>query len=483
MKNFKLDKTIIRYCLLPVLLYFLINNTLVNAATGIATGTITPANLQFASPGQQATFQAFQNICTASLADASLACALTGGGVFSAAGPAIGNSLQLQQFSPQAGMQSESISISSPYQFVRNINRHVEQRHGCDSNQKNCISGGNGSYDAYGYLGPFGVSFSGGAGFGDRENSLGQTGFNLNTRFANLFIDYAFTKDLIGGVSFGYFSTVRDLGLASGSLDSDSYRFAPFISYFPTPESYVTLTGGYTTVNYSSIRKVSSFTNTANFTCDNVNIPCSLGEEPGTVHNDLVKTTITDATAKYSADQFFVSLGAGYTHRMGAWSLRGYGRADYNHLSISGFKENGGIAIGERLGEFGTGFTYTNTINGQNIDSLLTTLGAELSYAISTQSLLAAVIIPKLRAEWVHELKNGARQINNTFSANKFDNSQSISSLQSINVAGPERNWANLGLGVQMLLPSGIVGYLDYETLFIENGSNQTVSGGVRINF
>lgn len=483
MENLIFRKSNFTFIVLSILFIFIIGNTFVHSATGIATGTITPANLQFASPGQQATFQAFQSICTASAADASLACALTGNGVFSTAGPAVGNSLQLQQFSPQSAMQSESIAITSPHLFLRNINRHVEQRHGCDTDQKNCMSGGNGSYDAYGYLGPFGISFSGGAGFGDRENSQGQTGFNLNTRFANLFVDYAFNKDLIGGLSFGYFSTERSLGLASGSLDSDSYRFAPFISYFPTSESYITLTGGYTTVSYNSVRSVSPFTNTANFTCDNVNIPCSLGEEPGTVHNDPVKFTFTDATAKYSADQFFVSLGTGYTHRMGAWSLRGYGRADYSHLSISGFKENGGISIGERLGEFGTGNTYTNSISGQSVDSVISTLGAEISYAISTKSLIAAVIIPKLRAEWAHEFKNSTRQLNNIYSANKLDNSKVYSFATPINVTGSERNWANLGFGVQMLFPNGIVGYLDYETLFIENASNQTVSGGIRINF
>jgi uncharacterized protein with beta-barrel porin domain len=439
------------------------------AADGIATGTIDPRNLASASPGQQASFIALQDICTNSnfSNDASFACSLTGGGIFSTAGAAANNSLQLQQFSPQAAMQSESIAITSPYQFIRNVNQQVQKLRDCQSSEKqqdttkkrnsDCYikSGGGSSPDAYTFIGPFGVSFSGGGGFGDRDNSEGQTGFKIDTRQANLMIDYAFNQVLTAGFAFNYLSTDRTLGLNSGTLNSDSYRFAPFLSYTPTSNSYVTLMGGYAVVDFDSTRSVSPVTNTNNV-------------------NNKVTITFSDATAKYNADQFFASLGAGYTHRMGSWSLRGYGRADYNHNHISSFRESGGIA---------GNFSYTNTVNGQSILSATTTLGAELSYAFSTRTL-AAVIIPKLHAEWVHEFKNNGRQNQTVFNGNKLDGTSSLSANPStISVAGPERNWANVGFGVQMLFPHAIVGYLNYDTLFIENASNQTVSGGFRINF
>jgi outer membrane autotransporter protein len=162
---------------------------------------------------------------------------------------------------------------------------------------------------------------------------------------------------------------------------------------------------------------------------------------------------------------------------MGAWSLRGYGRADYSHTHISGFQESGGIA---------GGVAYTNTVNSQSILSATSTLGAELSYAFSTNTL-AAVIIPRLYAEWVHEFKNSGRQMQTTLRAtgmNKEGKTFNVPApISLISVAGPERNWANVGAGVQMLFPHAIVGYLNYDTLFIENASNQTVSGGIRMNF
>jgi uncharacterized protein with beta-barrel porin domain len=417
--------------------------TMVNA--DIATGT---------SPGQNAIFNIMGNrnninsICSQTDGQAGFACSIVRGG-------AAGVNNTAQQLSPQAAMQAETVSITSPYQFIRSVNQQVQKLRDCNSgerrknttNKRNLEcndsrnSGGGSSSDAYGFIGPFGISFSGGGGFGDQNTTAIQTGFKIDTRQANLMIDYSFNQTLTGGFAFNYLSTDRTLGLNSGTLNSNSYRFAPFLSYTPTQNSYITLMGGYARVDFDSTRKV---------------------------------TTLTDAKANYGADEYFASLGAGYTWRADAWSLRGYGRGDYNHLNIGSFKENGGIAS--------DGFSYTNKINGQSILSATTTLGAELSYSISTNTL-AAVIIPKFHAEWVHEFKNNGRQNQTTFNASKVGVGAFSSPLQSIAVAGPERNWANVGFGVQMLFPHAIVGYLNYDTLFIENASNQTVSGGFRINF
>ena len=423
---------------------------------GVATGTINSPTQPPESPGQINAHVAMQNICgQLGSGSTSLACSLTGGGAFSSfsvfpASFANNNSLGFQQLSPQSAMQAESIAITSPYQFIRGVNRRLQERR----ESPNHSSGGGSSSDGYGFIGPFGVSFSGGGGVGDRDTSVGQTGFSIDTSQANLIIDYPFARDLIGGFSFGYLSTDRKLDLASGRLNSDSYRFAPFLSYTPTPSSYVTLMGGYARVDFDSTRSFS---------------PSFNPKDAGTT------ITVNNATAKYGANEYFASLGAGYTHTMAAWSLRGYGRGDYSHSNIGSFQESGAIAT--------DGFSYANKVNGQSILSATSTLGAELSYAISTNTL-AAVVIPKLHAEWVHEFENSSRQTHTTFSALRLSDGKLFSApTSSIAVAGPERDWANVGIGVQMLFPHAIVGYLNYDSLIIQNGDNQTFSGGVRVNF
>ncbi len=358
------------------------------------------------------------------------------------------NGTSLQQLSPQAAMQAETISITSPKKFIRSINNKAQKLIECDNHQAQedkteCINGGGASADTYSFIGPFGVSLSGGGGIGDRETVNGQTGFQLDTRQANLMLDYSFSQQLVGGFSFGYLGTERDLGLNSGSLDSDSFRFAPFLLFRPTTNSYLSLTGGYALINYDSIRTVSEF-------------------------NSI---SVTDATADYDADQYFASLSMGYNFTfMNGWSLRGYGGGDYIHTDIDGFQEIGGKGSDNKF--------YSLKVKGQSIDSVTSTVGAELSYAINTSVLYPAVIIPKLRAEWVHEFKNSGETIQATYNGN----STSVP-LGTIAINGSERNWANLGFGLQMLFPHAIVGFVNYDALIISNASNHTITGGIRINF
>lgn len=439
--------------------------SLIIAVHGIAALALTPfttANADIAtgtSPGQLASFAAMSQICTnlntSSSGLGSLACNLT------SSGPA--SFVAAQQNSPQSAMQAETLSITSPYQFIRSVNRQAQKLRDCEPSERqrdgakkrrpecdgNWNSGGGSSADAYSFIGPFGVSFSGGGGFGDQDTT-NQTGFKINTRQANLIIDYPFTRELTGGFAFNYAGADRALGLSSGSLNSDSYRFAPFLNYTPTPESYVTVMGGYARVDFDSTRKVSPFAG----------------------------SMLTDAKANYGANEYFASLATGYTHRFGPWSLRGYGRGDYNHLNIGSFQESGALDTNDN------NRSYALKVDGQSMLSATSTLGAELSYAIRT-STLAAVIIPRLHAEWVHEFKNNGRQTQATFNR-VTDNAGNLIdpvSTGPIAVAGSERNWANLGFGLQMLFPHAIVGYLNYDTLFIQNAGNQTVSGGIRVNF
>lgn len=437
---------------MAVLVLFLGPFVTANGDDGIFGGT-TPAGGATISSGQVAVNTALGTICglLGMGAPAGIACDITG------FGGAAGSGIALQNLSPQAAIQADTVSITSPYQFIRNINKQAQKLIDCQSDElkskgkHRCIPKGGGAGDVYGFIGALGVSINGGGGIGDRENADGQTGFELDTRIANLTIDYSFSKQLIGGFSFGYLGTERTLGLASGSLDSDSYRFAPFILFRPTSNSYLTVMGGYALVNYDSTRSV---------------VPVSGGS--GTV-------TLTDATAEYDADQYFASVGGGYTFAfMDGWSLKGYGRGDYSHTDIEGFQESGG---NESVSGASTNVSYAMKVGGQSINSVTSTVGAELSYTISS-TILSAVIIPRLRAEWVHEFENSARTAQFTFNQTGVANTSGA-----FTVAGPERDWANLGFGLQMLFPHAIVGYVNYEALLIENASNHSITGGIRINF
>jgi len=235
------------------------------------------------------------------------------------------NTLLMQQASPQGPIQSETIAITSSYGFIKKINNRLQQLRDCSEDteqeggskskkRRDCgrrlgASGGGGAVDGYSFIGPFGVSVSGGGGFGDQSDAGGQTGFQVDTQHFTGLADYTFNDQLIGGFSFGYQGSQRDFNLNSGTLNSDAYRFSPFLSFSPTPESYITLLGGYSRLEYDSSRSLS----------------------PAINADPTLSATFSNATATYGEDQYFASLGSGYTYRLQAWSLRGYARGDYSH--------------------------------------------------------------------------------------------------------------------------------------------------------
>lgn len=406
------------------------------ADSGINSGSMdTTLQAGFASAGQIAVFQAISAQCGGPPANPTLAtlCGASSG-------------IALQQLSPQAALQADSIAITSPYDFVKKVTTRLQRLSDCDDANKSakyredCRKRGSGSGDDSS-IGPFGISISGGGGFGDRNDARGQTGFDVNTQHANAMLDYRFDEQFVGGLSLGYLHSDRDLNFNSGYLNSDAYRVAPFLVYSPSAQSYISALVGYSRLEFDSLRNVNA----------------------GLINNTV---TITGATASYGADQFFTSLGTGYVAQMEWFNLRGFVRGDYSHTEIDGFQETGGIISTN-------GGSVTVNMNGQAIDSFTTTIGAEISRAFTVPSLYT-VFIPRFRAEWVHEFENRSRKINASLAGTV---------LNPITTGAPERNWLNLATGVQMLLPENITAFVDYEALLIENGSNQIVSGGVKIRF
>lgn len=406
-----------------------------DADSGISGGSFNPPLTPIAngSLGQQAVYRAISAAC------------FTANPLGALCGSGNSSDLAAQQLSPQASMQADSIAISSPYDFVKKINNRIQRINDCDDTNKSaksredCRKKGNGSGDSSN-IGPFGISISGGGGFGDRNDAGGQTGFDINTQHANAILDYRFDEQFAGGLSLGYLHADRDLNFNSGYLNSDAYRVAPFLVYSPSAKSYVSLLAGYSRLEFDSLRNVNA----------------------GLADNSI---SISGAAASYGADQFFTSLGTGYVEQMEWFNLRGFIRGDYSHTEIDGYQETGGIMSS-------TG-SATISMNGQTIDSFTTTVGAEISRAFTVPSLYT-VFIPRFRAEWVHEFENRSRQI---------DASLAGIPLIGLATAAPERNWLNLATGLQMQLPQDIVAFIDYEALLIENGSNQIVSGGVKIRF
>ena len=142
-------------------------------------------------------------------------------------------------------------------------------------------------------------------------------------------------------------------------------------------------------------------------------------------------------------------------------------RLEYVRLNIDGYQE----AINNTANGSGLALAF----EGQHVDSLLSVLGGQASYAISTG---VGVLLPQVRAEWRHEWKNDARTI-----TSRFVNDPNLTPLALV-TDGPDRDFFTLGTSLSATFRGGVAAFVSYETVLgLAQVSAHNVVGGIRLEF
>ena len=114
-------------------------------------------------------------------------------------------------------------------------------------------------------------------------------------------------------------------------------------------------------------------------------------------------------------------------------------------------------------------------LDSQTFTSFTSDLGVEVARAISTSS---GVWIPQLRIGWVHEFENGQEQVGARF-VNDINNQPLFVLTQT-----PDRNYADLSIGVSAQFAGGRSAFLSYNTLLgYEDVTYNAINAGVRLEF
>ncbi len=113
-------------------------------------------------------------------------------------------------------------------------------------------------------------------------------------------------------------------------------------------------------------------------------------------------------TADTDAADVNLSLGGGYNVLFGSFSVTPFAQLAYLRSDIDGYTEK------QQGDNTNPGFGLALAVDDQEITSLGTTLGFQLSQTINTTS---GVVTPYLRLDWEHEFENDARDINARFAA------------------------------------------------------------------
>lgn len=253
---------------------------------------------------------------------------------------------------------------------------------------------------------------------GNVDTEFNQLGYNFNSGSINFGLDYRFSDALVIGTAFTYMRSESSFDRSGGSLNSNAYTGAFYGTYYATDNLYFDGIASIGGVNYESTRHIQY----------------------------SVPTETVNALAKGTpgGNQYSISFGSGYNYAMQQWTFNPYAKVNYLKLDVDGFSETGGA---------GWGMAF----NDQTVESVTTTLGTQVSYAMSTSW---GVLMPNIRGEWHHQYKDGSRNIAVRFLGD-------TTSGLSFNTAtsSPDRNYFTVGTGVSGTFAHGISGFFNYDAL------------------
>ena len=249
-------------------------------------------------------------------------------------------------------------------------------------------------------------------GFGDRNNNVNEAGFDYRTVGFTLGADYRVAEPFIVGVAFTYANSEREFSNNFGELESNSY----------TGSIYGSATHG-------------------DFYLDAV---LTVGGADIDSDRNIIYLGVNEK-ANGETDALDVSFGGtvGYQFRFGGLTVGPVMRGEYRQLDVDGFTETGASGFDLRY-------------DSDEIESATLALGGELLYAISTDF---GVVTPQLGLEWEHQFRDDQRNVSTAIVADPTGGSFFIRSTD------PDRNYANLNVGVSGAFQGGVSAFINYATL------------------
>ena len=307
------------------------------------------------------------------------------------------------------------------------------------------------SADETSFFSDIGVFMQGADFFGDKELTR-ETAFGFDNKDAGLGVDYKLASNIVIGTLFNYTNADIDFDLLDESTDVSTNSLSVYGTYNVTNNIYVDGYGMYGWNDFDSKRNV-SFTTMEIDQNNNV-----------TYRQDNQMLRIDNTGIQYT-----MGITSGYELNFGAITVGPLGRLFYAKTEVEGFKKT--INISDIDNE-------TLNVAAQEAESLTTNLGMDASYAYKTperlQKIRLGVLIPQVRAEWVHEYKNDSQNLEATLvQANQIMNAST---------ADPDRDYFKVGCGLSAIFAGGISAYIQYEEILgLSHITAHNVAFGVRV--
>ena len=292
-----------------------------------------------------------------------------------------------------------------------------------------------GSSSGSDFISPWGFFVNGTLSMGEKDATGRELGFDFDTYGLTTGIDYRIDNAKVIGVAIGYARFESSIG-DTAELDSKGLTITGYGSINVNEKLYIDARVSYGNPEFEQSR----------------GIDFTLGDR------HIQKIAIGDT----SADQYSVSMSAGYSFNKNAWNITPNASYSYVKTSIDGFTESG-------AGDFN--FIFAE----QDLNSLVWSTGLIISRAISLKN---GVITPQFDINYNYESKNDSKDI-----IARFVNAPS-DELFIIATDSPDRNFGSAGIGLVYISSNGKQAYINYKTtLAVEDFSRDTINFGFRFEF
>ncbi len=277
-----------------------------------------------------------------------------------------------------------------------------------------------------------GFFVTGTIGAGDRPEVSREPGFDLETEGITAGVDYRLNDQLIVGGALGFSAYDVELAGGGGELEVEGYSLSAYGAF-----------------------------SMGNFYLDGI---LTYGDNAFEVSRaiDFPGRSRLLARGEPDGSQIAVSLGSGYELQQGAATLGGFARVELVDAAIDRYREQGAPGFDLEIDE-------------QEVQSLLTKLGLQLTYAAT---LGRGVLLSTFKIAYLHELEDGSRDIVSRFVDDPGGTSFAIPT------AAPDRDYFNVGFGLSALLARGHQAFVFYQSdLDRDDLNNYLVSAGLHFKF
>lgn len=272
----------------------------------------------------------------------------------------------------------------------------------------------------------------------ERESTVLETGYESDMQGFTLGVDYFFTNEFVAGLAVGYTNTDLDYNRNSGSSDYENVSVLTYGNYQMDESFAIDGYLGWSGLDYDLKRNIS------------YDLTCGC---------DVVNSTARGDT---EADKILAGLNFSYTLGFGAIEFTPLLKLDYSGTFIDSFSESGGDGFALKY-------------DSQNVQSFKSNLGFNSTYAISFPW---GVLLPRMKAGYVHEFLNNRRTIRASFVEDTSSYGMRFKTDK------PDRDYFVIGGGVSTVLAHSVQLFVDYERVEGNRYLNDyTVSGGVRVAF